>query len=215
MRWVAHLPSNEFKTFYKLNSGKNYDDYLEALNNYTCPAQNFAFASRSGDIAIKQQGRFPLRDKNTEQGKYVCDGVTDKDEWKEYIPFENNPTVKNPERGFISSANQHPTDTTYPYYYPGLGNYENYRNRRINQLLTAGNDIDVAFMEVMQNDNFNLHASEALPVLLSLLDTTSLNERDKEIAVTLQNWDFYNNASKVAPVYFEIWWNDLRKLLMG
>ncbi|HWB64014.1 MAG TPA: penicillin acylase family protein, partial [Chitinophagales bacterium] len=209
MHWVAHLPSNEFKTFYKLNSGKNYDDYIDALNYYTCPAQNFVFASRSGDIAIKEQGRFPVRDKATEQGKYVCDGTTDKDEWKGYIPYADNPMIKNPARGFVSSANQHPTDTTYPYYYQGLANFETYRNRRINQLLASGKDIDVAFMEKMQNDNYNLHASEALPVLLSLLDSSKLDDNDKKIVAALEKWDFYNNASEIAPVYFEIWWSEI------
>jgi penicillin amidase len=213
MSWTAHLPSNEFKTFYQLNHGKNYDDYINALKDYNCPAQNFVFASRSGDIAIKEQGKFPIRDKATEQGKFLSDGTTDKDDWKNFIPSQDNPTVKNPARGFVSSANQHPTDSTYPYYYPGVGVYENYRNRRINQLLTNGKDIDVDFMKKMQNDNFNLHASEALPVMLPLLDQTSLNNSERKMADAMSKWNYFNNPGEVAPVYFEIWWNELRKLL--
>jgi len=213
MSWTALLPSNEFKTFYQLNKAKNYDDYIEALNYYTCPSQNFAFASRSGDIAIKQQGKFPVRDKATEQGKFISDGTTGRDEWTNFVPNENNPVIKNPERGWVSSANQHPTDSTYPYYYPGLGVYENYRNRRINNLLAGANGIDVPFMENMQNDVFNLHASEALPVLLSLLDQSSLTDSEKKIVEELQRWKYYNKPDQVAPVYFEIWWNELRKLL--
>jgi acyl-homoserine lactone acylase PvdQ len=30
--------------------------------------------------------------------------------WQGYIPMEENPHVINPERGFVSSANQLPTD---------------------------------------------------------------------------------------------------------
>lgn len=213
MRWTAHLPSNEFKTFYMMNKGHNYDDYIEALKNYTCPAQNFVFASRSGDIAIKEQGRFPIRDKVTEQGKFLSNGTTDKDEWKTFIPYQYNPTIKNPERGFVSSANQHPTDSTYPYYYSGVGVYETYRNRRINKILSDGSDIDVAFMEKMQNDNYNLNAAEALPVLLSILDQSKLSKEEMEIVDRLSKWDYYNNADEIAPVYYEVWWNELRALL--
>ena len=213
MRWTAHLPSNEFKTFYQFNRGKNYEDYINALKTYQCPAQNFVFASRSGDIAIKEQGLFPIRDKASEQGKYLSDGTTDKDEWKTFIPSEGNPTSKNPERGFVSSANQHPTDSTYPYYYPGVGVYENYRNRRINKLLTEGKDIDADFMKRMQSDNFNVHASEAVPVLLSLLDKKNLSKEEQNLADSIGKWDFYHNANEIAPVYFEIWWNELRALL--
>lgn len=213
MRWMAHLPSNEFKTFYNLNKGKNYDDYLHALDYYTCPAQNFVFASRSGDIAIKEQGRFAIRDKYSKQGLTVCDGTTRADGWGDYIPYEDNPMIKNPERGFVSSANQHPTDSTYPYYYPGVGVYENYRNRRINKLLSENDSIDAQYMMEMHSDNYNLNAAEALPVLLSLLDTSNLNKADRNILVKLRAWNFFNNPGEVAPVFYEIWWNELRKIL--
>lgn len=213
MSWVAHLPSNEFKTFYQLNSGKNYDDYINALSHYTCPAQNFVFASRSGDVAIKEQGRFPIRNKATEQGKYLSDGSTGADDWTTFIPYEHNPLSKNPERGFVSSANQHPTDSTYPYYYPGVGVYETYRNRVINKILAEGNGIDADFMKQMQSNNYNLHAAEALPVLISLLDKSSLSKEEQAMLETLSKWNYYNNPQEVAPVYFEVWWNELRKLL--
>src|SRR5579875_1598672 len=52
LRWTAHDASNEGLTFYKLNRAKNYDDYLDAIKTFTCPGQNFVFASKSGDIAI-------------------------------------------------------------------------------------------------------------------------------------------------------------------
>lgn len=213
MRWTAHLPSNEFKTFYLMNQGKNYDDYINALKHYTCPAQNFVFASRSGDIAIKEQGRFPIRNKATEQGKYLSDGSSTVDEWNQFIPYEYNPTDKNPARGFVSSANQHPTDSTYPYYYPGVGVYENYRNRRINQVLAAGNGIDVDFMKKLHSDNYNMNAAEALPTLLSLLDKSRLSKEELHYVDALSKWNYFNEANQIEPVYYEIWWNELRKQL--
>lgn len=212
LKWVAHLPSNEFKTFYQLNTGENYTDYISALNEYTCPAQNFVFASRSGDIAIKQQGRFSIRDKSTEQGKFPLTSTTAND-WNAYIPAAANPHIKNPERGYVSSANQHPTDSTYPYYYPGVGVYENYRNRRINAILQTNDKVNPAFMMKMLSDNYNLHAAEALPVLLQLLPEQKLNEKEKAYRNVLQEWGYFNEAGQLAPVYFEIWWNELRKLL--
>lgn len=213
MRWTAHLPSNEFKTFYLMNQGKNYDDYINALKNYTCPAQNFVFASRSGDIAIKEQGRFPIRNKATEQGKYLSNGSSTVDEWTDFIPYQYNPTDKNPARGFVSSANQHPTDSTYPYYYPGVGVYENYRNRRINQVLAAGKDIDMEFMKKLHSDNYNMNAAEALPTLLALLDSSKLSKDELHYVDALSKWNYFNDANQIEPVYYEIWFNELRRLL--
>lgn len=213
MSWTAHKPSNEFKTFYGFNTGKNYDDYINALSTYQCPAQNFVFASRSGDVAIKEQGLFPIRDKASEQGKFLSDGSTGKDDWTTYIPMEHNPTVLNPARGFVSSANQHPTDTTYPYYYPGVGVYETYRNRVINKLLGENNGIDADFMKQMLSNNYNLNAAEALPVMLALLDKSKLDKEEQQIIDVLGKWNFYNNPQEVAPVYYEIWWDELCKQL--
>lgn len=207
MQWTAHLPSNEFKTFYGFNCGKNYDDYIKALDHYACPAQNFVFASRSGDIAMKEQGLFPIRDKKTEQGKYLSKGDSSADEWTSFIPNKHNPHHKNPERGFVSSANQHPTDTTYPYYYCGLGPYENYRNRVINQILSDNNNIDYNFMKKMQDNNYNLQAKEALPVMLSLLDTTRINSAFYPVINDLRNWNYYNNPDSRATTFYEKWWS--------
>lgn len=211
--WVAHLPSNEFETFYRLNKGKNYADYSEALQYFNCPSQNFVFASRRGDIAIRHQGLFPVVDGMANKGKSVHEGNSSADAWQRFIPADHNPSVVNPARGFVSSANQIPTDSTYPYYYSGVGVFENYRNRRINQMLSENDKCDVSFMMKMQSDNYNLHASEALPVMLSLLRSPSLSDEEKKVVRVLSSWNYFNNPDLTAPVYFEIWWNELRKML--
>jgi penicillin amidase len=212
LKWTAHLPSNEFKTFHLLNRGKNYSDYRRALEYFTCPAQNFAFASAAGDIAITQQGKFPVRDRNTEQGKFISASES-RNDWKEFIPNPKNPHEKNPARGFVSSANQHPTLSNYEYYYSGVGVYENYRNRVINQILRSKDQFTARDMMKMQNNNYFLCAAEALPVLLALLPQGQLSNDEKRVLEVLQKWDFYNEPQALAPVYFEIWWNELRRLL--
>jgi len=212
MKWTAHLPSNEFKTFHLMNRGNNYSDYKNALNYFTCPSQNFVFASAAGDIAIQQQGKFPLRDRATEQGKYISASET-KNDWTDYIPYDANPHSHNPARGFVSSANQHPTDENYPYYYPGVGVYENYRNRVINKILGESQSITAADMMKMQDNNYFLLAAEALPVMIALLDESRLNSEETKVLSTLKAWNHYTNPKELAPVYFEIWWNELRRNL--
>jgi penicillin amidase len=115
MRWTAHDAANEFRTFYGLNRAHTYADYTTALSSYGAPAQNFIFASNQQDIALWPNGRFPL--KWPEQGKYILDGRDPTQDWQGWVPAAQNPHVKNPARGFVSSANQfsaRPAD--YPYY---------------------------------------------------------------------------------------------------
>ncbi|HYG18061.1 MAG TPA: penicillin acylase family protein, partial [Ohtaekwangia sp.] len=128
-RWIAHDRSDEIMTFYKLNRAKNHGDYVVALGHFASPAQNFVFASVSGDIAMRIQGRYPVR--RALEGKFVLDGSKSSSGWQAFIPDEQHVADKNPVRGFVSSANQYPVDASYPYYITARS-YEAYRNRRIN-----------------------------------------------------------------------------------
>jgi penicillin G amidase len=204
LKWTAHLPSNEQKTFILLNKGKNHDDYIEALNYFSSPAQNFVFASSTGDIAMKVQGRFPLKWEG--QGKYLMDGSNPDHEWKGFIPFEHNASTLNPDRGFVSSANQHPVDPSYPYYVFD-NSFEHYRNRRLNQELNRLNGIEIKDMMKLQFDDYYLHAAEALPQMISLLDSSRVSgQESQKLLRILKDWDFYAKPQSKATTVFSIWW---------
>ena len=123
MRWIAHDASIEYKTFFKLNRAKNISDIKEALFYFDGPAQNFVYATTEGDIGMTIAGKFPIKWK--EQGKFLLDGSNRDHEWSGYIPFEHALTMINPKRNYVSSANQHPSDKSYPYY-TYSHNYEYY-----------------------------------------------------------------------------------------
>lgn len=205
LKWIVHEGSNEQKTFILMNKARNHADYNEALDNYNAPPQNFVFASKEGDIAMRIQGKFPLKWK--EQGKFFMDGADPRMEWQGYIPFDQNASTLNPERGFVSSANQHPVDPSYPYYVFD-NSYEHYRNRRINSRLREMEGITVEDMQALQFDDYYLHAKEALPEMLSLLEDQELiDEKAKTYLEQLQNWDFYADPNQKAPTLFFVWWS--------
>lgn len=207
LRWIVHEGSNEQKTFLKLNKAKSHSDYNAALDHYAAPAQNFVFASKSGDIAMRIQGKFPL--KWAGQGKFFMDGADPRMEWQGFIPNEHNANTLNPQRGFVSSANQHPVDPSYPYYVFD-NSYEHYRNRRLNNRLTEMNQITVDDMKALQFDNFNLQAAEALPVMLNLLGTyeAESTEADKYVK-ELRSWDFFADPNKKGQTLYSIWFAEV------
>lgn len=202
LRWIAHEKSNELKTFYLLNRGKNYDDYRNALTFYTAPAQNFIFASAQDDIAITANGKFPLKWKD--QGKFILDGTDPRNDWQGWIPAAQNPTVKNPPRGFVSSANQSSTDQTYPYYINWeFSPYE--RGKRINDRLTAMNKATADSIINMQTDSYSIHAQNILPAVLVLIDRSRLNATQKEALRIVTDWNRYYDAKSVAASIFDFW----------
>jgi penicillin amidase len=210
LRWMAHDPSEELLTFYKLNRARNYHEYRDALQHFSCPAQNFAFASAANDIAIWVQGKFPV--KWPGQGKFLMEGTRSENGWTAFIPSEHNVHSYQPERGFISSANQHPVDSSYPYYVYAEA-YEYYRNRRINRVLSEMSAITPQDMMQLQNDNYNLLAEESLNLLLNQLDKTALRDAAFEAYEILQNWKYHNEAELLAPAYFEAWCDRLFPLI--
>ncbi|MFN4946820.1 MAG: penicillin acylase family protein [Chryseotalea sp.] len=210
-RWIAHDVSNESQTFYELNRAKNYTDYMKALNHYSGPAQNFAFASVQGDVAMRVQGKFPVRRK--QEGKFVLDGTLTTNGWQAFIPNEHNVMEKNPLRGFVSSANQYPADSTYPYYIHA-STYEAYRNRRINDVLGKNPRVSIQDVMKLHSDNFNLKAAESLPYFLQSIESISaLNNDERKAIEILRTWNYFNEIESEGASYYEAWWDALVPLL--
>lgn len=210
MKWIGHEGGNNQKTFLELNKAINYDDYVSALKYWNAPAQNFVFASTEGDIALWIQGKFP--NKWEGQGKFLMDGSNPENDWQGYIPQEFNAKVKNPERGFVSSANQHPVDENYPFFVYNDG-YETYRNRVINDFFNSKEKISVQDFKDLHNNNYNLKAAEIVPYMLEHMDITSLTEEEKTIYDEITAWDFNNDIDEVGPSIFRQWYGNLYKMV--
>jgi penicillin G amidase len=216
MRWTAHDPANELRAFCDLNRAASYADYVAALSHYACPAQNFVFAALKGadssDIAIWPNGRFPL--KYPGQGRFVLTQAQTAEEWAGWLPHAHNPHVRNPARGFVSSANQNSTAPDYPYY---LGaDFANYaRGHRINEVLAADARATPESMRALQNDVVGVNARDLLPTLLPLLaDGEKLSAAEAEAYKLLQAWtDYGYHAAAPQPAIWEVWYGLLQKAI--
>ncbi len=206
MRWVTNETDGaDVLTFHYLNRAKDYSDYRAALAYFTAPAQNFVFSSNDGDIAITSNGKLPLKWEG--QGKYLLDGTLAAHDWQGWIPREQNPAVRNPPRGFVSSANQFPADTTYPYYLDWRFAHAS-RALRINERLEAMTTATADSLRDLQNDNFNVDARRILPRLLRGLATDDSIRRSAEYDA-LERWDYRNDADAVGATIFESWLDKL------
>ena len=210
LKWIAHEPSNELLTFYKLNRGKNYNDFKEAFITYKAPAQNINYADTDGNIAIQTVAKLPIKWKF--QGRTVSDGADSRYDWVDYIPYEQNPFALNPERGFLSAANQYPTDEVYPYYLgESFAPFE--RGRRINNRLAEMDNITVEDFRKLFLDSHSYHAERLLPLLLDAINLEDSDTSKQEIFDLLSNWQYDNIGEKIAPAIFREWWRELYKAI--
>ena len=210
VRWKAHDPSNELMLFNRLDHAKNYDDYYEAIKWLHTPGQNCIFADKAGDIAIWDQGEFPAKWKR--QGDFIMPGTDSSYMWQGTIPQEENPHMINPERGFVSSANQLPVDpSTYPYYLGGQ--YPPYRGLTINRMLTGKKLLTIEDMMKLQTENYNVFAEMANPVLVKNIDLTALTEDERNYFDILRAWDLRNDPDEKGPTIFVLTWDNFSKLV--
>lgn len=206
VHWKANDASNEFAAFTRLQGARNYNDFREAIRYLHNPGQNFIFASKQGDIAIWQQGEFPA--KWNKQGEFVMPGTDSSYMWQANIPQEENPHLLNPERGFVSSANQAPADTAYPYFLDSK--YSNYRGITINRFLKQPDSLFTPqHMMKMQTENYNVFAEMARPVLLNNINESQLSDDEKAYLDIFKSWRLSNNAEEKGPTIFVNWWKNL------
>ena len=206
MQWTGHLGGQNQRTLLDLNVSENYDDYKNAIKTFVAPAQNIIFASTEGDIALWIQGKFPNKWKG--QGKFLMDGSNPEHDWQSFIPQEHNAHTKNPERGFVSSANQHPVDASYPYYVFNDG-YETYRNRVINDFFRSKETFNIKDFKDLHNNNYNLQASELLPHMIPIIEAANLSSDEQYMLENIKSWKYNNDIDKVGPTIWQIWYDKL------
>ena len=203
VRWKAHDASNELKIFNELNHAKNYTDYSATVTNLQTPGQNCLFAAKNGDIAIRTQGSWPAKWKG--QGDFVMPGFDSSFLWQGMIPQDEVPYQFNPQRGFVSSANQKPVDdNTYPYYFGR--NYPLYRGLTINKRLNIMTGITPEDMMTLQTDNFDAGASMAKPFIVAKMKENELNSTEKKYFNILKYWNCNDEVGAKGPSVFEEFW---------
>ncbi len=210
MRWTGHDASGIMNALHGLNRARGYGDFKAAIARFDSPAQNIAYAGSDGHVAIWHNGKFPLRARG--QGRFLLDGSDPGSEWAGWVPIEQVPHMEDPERGFVSSANQSPTDGNYPHY---LGwDYATFeRGRRINELLKPAEGVTAADMARMQGDALSLRARTILPRLLSILEAAELAPAERERAGDLARWDFVYRADTTEPTVFSRFFVELYKAI--
>ena len=128
--------------------------------------------------------------------------------WQDTIPQAENPHLVKPERGFVSSANQLPTDSTYPYYQGG--SFDLYRGKVINRNLQKMSNISPQHMQKLQTDNYNLFAESIVPLLVRYVDEEELDADELKYFNIVRRWNLRNDASEKGPVVFKLWFDSLQ-----
>ena len=149
LRWTALEPGAMRFAFLKMDQAQNWQEFTNALRDFSGSMQNFVFADVEGDIGYYAAGWVPVRRQG--DGTLPVKGGTEESDWNGYIPFESLPQAFNPSSGIIATANGRIVPDSYPYYLTKKWDPP-YRTARIFQLLESGDRLSVADMLRIQSD---------------------------------------------------------------
>ena len=94
----------------RMDQAKNWEEYREASNYFNIPGENMVWADKYGDIGWQAVGIAPIR--KTHSGLVPVSGDGNF-EWENYIEIIKKPSLFNPEKGYIATANQNVTPEDY------------------------------------------------------------------------------------------------------
>ncbi|MDQ4063526.1 MAG: penicillin acylase family protein [Actinomycetota bacterium] len=147
LRYVAPEPLKLVAAGLAVNRARDKDEFLDALETWTVPNQNFVYADRTGVVGKALAGPVPLR-KNHE-GDHPVPGWDGEHEWVGFMSFEDLPRSFNPAEGYVASANEMPEAGPVPI----PGNYlPGYRKSRIEALIQATSKHTLESFRAMQSD---------------------------------------------------------------
>jgi penicillin amidase len=200
MRWSGYDSSDELRTVCLLNRASGWDDFRSAIRTFRSVSQNIAYADVEGNIGLNTGGGIPIRKGN---GSMIRNGETEEFDWKEFVPFEQLPYSFNPEKGYVSSANNKTVTEGYPYYISSNFILP-YRINRIRQMLEEKEVFSLEDFKRMITDQHSDYAALMTPFILRLTDRKDkLTSAEADALNTLAGWDYDMNADLVAPSVFE------------
>jgi penicillin amidase len=206
MRWTPYEAAHPGEEFVGLDRAGSVAEWLDGWKEYVAAAQNGIVADRTGTIAIRSTGKFPVRPGDG-RGDELRDGSTSAADWPGYLPLELYPFSLDPAQGFLASANQQPVDPRVNPRYFGSNWYSPWRAMRINQLLRADSAVTPDAMRRYQTDPGSARADAFAPLFLAAARAEDAAGRGDDTlrlaARLLGEWDRRYTRDNRRAVLFE------------
>ena len=209
LRWLGAEDSGWLPALQRMNRADSADHFRQALEKWIMPTWNLVFADVDGNIGQQSTGRIPIR-RIWERG--YRPGWDPNHQWDGCIPFEGMPALRNPERGWIATANNRPAPDDFPY--PLSGTWSSgHRARRVRQRIEGRTDLTREQLVEIQHDVLSLRARECLPHLLQILDEQG--PENEEAVEELRGWDGRMETGSAGASIFETFFTHWSRTVAG
>ncbi|MFC9919475.1 penicillin acylase family protein [Agromyces binzhouensis] len=210
LQWTALQPGRTPQAVFAMNRAEGWDEFRAAAERFEVPSQNVVYADVDGNIGYQAPGRIPVR--SAGDGTVPLPGWTSENGWTGTVPYDELPSVLNPERGYIVTANNAveedgpmlTRDWDLGYRAEGI-------ERRLGDLIAAGEPITAEDMSEIQFDTRDANAEAFLPVIAEL----ELDGDAERGARLLADWDASADVDSAQAAYFAVFWRNLLDGMFG
>lgn len=201
-RWTGQEHSDEILALYRLNHAGSWSAFVEALEEFSTPGQNFIYADIDGKIGYAAAGRIPIRAPDVSP-QVPNDGSASAAPWTGYVPYDRLPRSVNPDGGMLATANNKIVED-FPWHISSLWESEA-RIVRIRQLLQEQPRFSVEDFKLMQMDVQSVYADTIRDAMVAAL--RRWNSRPvlmTQVMNRLQRWDCRMHVSSSEAALFNV-----------
>ena len=201
LRWAGQEPGTAgYLGSLALDQVRDWDGFVEAMRAWKVPAENIVYADVEGNIGWVAAGLMPVREGWS--GLLPVSGHTGQYRWRDFLDVEELPQLKNPESGYIATANHNILPDGYSRDL-GFDWSAPYRFERVDEVLASREKFSIEDFKELQHDETSIPARHLVTMLLES------SGQLPGAAALFDGWDFVLDADSSAAALFEAW---LRRL---
>lgn len=209
LRYTANAtPNAGFNALLPMLRATSVDAFEEALRPWVDPCNNILFADVHGQIGYRTRGQVPIRSRAN--AWLPVPGWTGEHEWRGVIPFDEMPHLRNPNAGFIVTANNRIVDENYPHYL-ALHYEPGFRARRIRDRLRPLTQASGQDMAAIHADRVSFPAQAFIARLARVEPTDALTG---QVKAHLQKWDGVMAPDSVAATIYAVYREQLLRAVL-
>ena len=199
LRWSAHEPGETARSLFDLMVAESVDEADRALDRFAATPHNFVLADADGAIAYRLAGG-PIPVRPSGEGLVPVPGWDSASEWRGWITQDELPRLRDPERGFIVTANNRIVGDDYEYFL-GAEYLNGYRAQRIEELLADLDEVTIEDCRRMQLDQLSLPGLELGEIAGTFASDDPLEQEALDL---LAGWDGYLGPESAAGAVFGV-----------
>ncbi|CAN5626105.1 penicillin acylase family protein [soil metagenome] len=190
--WTGMEESHELEVLLGVARASSIDEAIPRFRRFATPPLNVIAADSGGDIASVSLGRMAVR--SSPPGLLPASDFP-----PQYVDPDELPLERNPERGWVASANNLLVGDDYPHRIHG--NWDpGFRYQRIVEDLESRDRHSPGDFRNLQLDVYSAHAAGIVPTLVNLLEGAVA----PWIVDDLRNWDFRMTSESRPALLFEV-----------